>query len=190
MGMNLIGSAEFMLGAIFNLSVLLLAFFVVVGIFCGVWIGFLTLFDCGFCGARKWKSREDEKERKKRDKLELQQSSVTRPTLEEDEDYINYGGLELKRKHSVLTINFILLVAVVNIPIHYSQQTTAKKLRIYDGAGSQVVWNVSSTYGPSMQMGETYTDSFRIPWATDQMGFLEHWWEDARRRPLELLAVV
>src|ERR1700750_1816774 len=100
MGMNLIGGGEFMLGAVFNLNLLIVAFFAAVGVRCGFWIGLAALFDCIFCGGRKRKDKRYMNKTRKERKDHEKQESPARAASEQDENHIDYDGLELKRLYS------------------------------------------------------------------------------------------
>jgi hypothetical protein len=200
MGMNLIGSAEFVLGALFNLSLVIVAILAAAGICMGSCYAVSGLYHIT-CGHSKWKRERYYKKQRKlyeqqqREELEANDPEAYKTSILNPDRYKvdgpDYDGLELKRLYSVITIIVIVLIGIVSIPIHYSQQTSAKKLWVYDGHGPQVLWNSSEhTFDSSRQIGESWSDSFHVPWVTDRLGFLGWWWEDARKRPLEYLAVV
>jgi hypothetical protein len=68
----------------------------------------------------------------------------------------NYDGLELKRTYSIITVVVIMLIGVVSISIHYSQQTSPKKQWLYDGNGPQLMWNATEhAFDSSRQTGQS-----------------------------------
>ena len=194
-GLNMIGSAEFVLGLVYNLTLVAIELVIMAGLlfllFC---LPFLIWGAMKQLRTMRWK------------RLNMSMKWSFQPLngnpkawkdkivylFQENEDDNPYDTREMRRQFAILAILVVGLTSVVIVPVTESQQTRQKTLQIQDSFGPWTKYysGNSDNLNGSYEVNGSWSDCFDVPIVHDRLGFLEFWWDQNKAKPLDWLAAM